>query len=625
MHRDVRRRGFPRALMATASIATVVWCAWSLPPSEPTPGDVNGDHVVDAVDVQLVINAALGLDVGDAQCDINNDNAVDALDVQLVINAALGLDIGVVVPDLTGMAQADAESAIRDARLSVGTVAEAFSPTMPVGQVISQDPGAGTKVTPGTAVNLVVSKGPSFIYVDKATPASLGQQDGLSWQRAFADLQPGIDAAYTAGGGEVWVAAGVYNETRESYPHGHEGDWAWDTASVVIRPHVDIYGGFAGTESERDARDWSANETVIDGSTALLGAGPARHVVIGADDAALDGFTITGGEARGGDGNQDEIRRGGGMYNNDVSLRVSNSVFEANSAAYCGGGMYNRDAFSEISNCRFLENSADGMGGGIYDYNTSSQMTDCVFERNSGGAIVSMGGSPQSDVLVALTNCTFQENVGRAFVSGPYIATDITDCVFKFNYEGGAIQSYGPLLVTGCVFRRNHAVLGGAIDIRANAQLTNCIFHDNSAIGTSLSRGGAVYAVAASPLLTNCTFYCTKSTNLAGGALRSEGGAEVFLRNSIVWGPEADISTEEGSHTFVVYSNVQGAYAGSGNIDFDPLFVDSDSGDFQLQPASPCIDSGTTEDAPGADIRGVTRPQGAGVDMGAYEMLGGEE
>jgi len=53
-------------------------------------GDVNGDDRVDALDVQLVINGALGLAVGD-ECDINEDDRVDALDVQLVINAALGL------------------------------------------------------------------------------------------------------------------------------------------------------------------------------------------------------------------------------------------------------------------------------------------------------------------------------------------------------------------------------------------------------------------------------------------------------------------------------------------------------------------------------------------------------
>lgn len=53
--------------------------------------NINGAGGVDAVDVQLVINAALGLDIGGLDADINNDGGVNAMDVQLVINAALGL------------------------------------------------------------------------------------------------------------------------------------------------------------------------------------------------------------------------------------------------------------------------------------------------------------------------------------------------------------------------------------------------------------------------------------------------------------------------------------------------------------------------------------------------------
>jgi len=57
-----------------------------------TPGDVNGDDDVNAVDVQLVINAALGL-TSEGNPDINGDATVNAVDVQLVINAALGIKI----------------------------------------------------------------------------------------------------------------------------------------------------------------------------------------------------------------------------------------------------------------------------------------------------------------------------------------------------------------------------------------------------------------------------------------------------------------------------------------------------------------------------------------------------
>ncbi|MBI4556496.1 MAG: hypothetical protein HY706_02845 [Candidatus Hydrogenedentes bacterium] len=60
-------------------------------PSMALAGDIDADGGVDAVDVQLVINAALGLDIGALDADVNQDAQVDAVDVQLVINAALGI------------------------------------------------------------------------------------------------------------------------------------------------------------------------------------------------------------------------------------------------------------------------------------------------------------------------------------------------------------------------------------------------------------------------------------------------------------------------------------------------------------------------------------------------------
>ncbi len=51
------------------------------------------------------------------------------------------------------------------------------------------------------------------------------------------------------------------------------------------------------------------------------------------------------------------------------------------------------------------------------------------------------------------------------------------------------------------------------------------------------------------------------------------------------------------------------------------LFVDPASGDFHLLPGSPAIDAGTAESAPQTDLEGDPRPQGAGVDIGAVELV----
>ena len=65
----------------------------------------------------------------------------------------------VAVPAVAGLSQADAETAITDAGLIVGNVTMQSSTTVPAGDVISQNPTAGTTVAPNSAVDLVVSSG----------------------------------------------------------------------------------------------------------------------------------------------------------------------------------------------------------------------------------------------------------------------------------------------------------------------------------------------------------------------------------------------------------------------------------------------------------------------------------
>jgi hypothetical protein len=70
-------------------------------------------------------------------------------------------------------------------------------------------------------------------YVDKnaAGPAP----DCSSWTAAYATVQEGLTAA--ANGDEVWVARGTYGE------------------HVTVAGGVALYGGFAGTETERSQQD----------------------------------------------------------------------------------------------------------------------------------------------------------------------------------------------------------------------------------------------------------------------------------------------------------------------------------------------------------------------------------
>jgi hypothetical protein len=57
----------------------------------PLAADIDGSGEVDVADVQLVINAVLGIDIGSHNADANIDGNVDASDIQLLINAVLGV------------------------------------------------------------------------------------------------------------------------------------------------------------------------------------------------------------------------------------------------------------------------------------------------------------------------------------------------------------------------------------------------------------------------------------------------------------------------------------------------------------------------------------------------------
>jgi hypothetical protein len=71
------------------------------------------------------------------------------------------VSLGASVPDVAGSSQANAEAAIVGAGLVVGTVTTANSNTVPTGDVISQTPGAGINVAPGSVVAIQVSLGAS--------------------------------------------------------------------------------------------------------------------------------------------------------------------------------------------------------------------------------------------------------------------------------------------------------------------------------------------------------------------------------------------------------------------------------------------------------------------------------
>jgi len=468
---------------------------------------------------------------------------------------------------------------------------------------------------PGNGVE-AAAKADGVWYVNKSSTSET--EDGASWETALRTIQPAVDAAHDAGGGEVWVAQGTYNELRVSWMLYDYGDI--DTGSLVMQPGVDLYGGFAGSELNRLDRAAGVYSTV-DGSTAR-GGEPAYHVVVGSDDATLDGFLVTGGNSSHPSWPSwpSHASNGAGMYSRDCSPVVSQCIFRDCCAWYSGGGMYSSGGTPKIDGCVF-EGCAALHGGGAYFSDCAVQIDGCLFEGCAAG---DGGGAYFSGCAAQINRCTFTYN-GDA--EDPY-------------GEGGAIlQSEGTLLVIDSVFEGNHVRYGSALGVSsANAELVRCVVRDNRGFPVNLywafvsftnclfegnlasDAAGCVASAGSQVEMTNCTLSNNFSPDV--GAIVISQTSSLSMTNCIVWGNSSPPFYVEPTSTMAVaYSDVEGGYLGEGNISADPQFKDPANGDLGLWWGSPCIDHARSEGAPEDDLVGMVRPQYWGFDMGAYEFV----
>ena len=228
--------------------------------------------------------------------------------------------------------------------------------------------------------------------------------------------------------------------------------------------------------------------------------------------------------------------------------------------------------------------------------------------RNGGGIFNNNGGTN-----FTLISCTLANNNADNLGGGMY-----------------NIANASPNIIN-CTFTNNNAVNygGGIFNFNANPNITNCIITNNN----SSFLGGGIAIFFSSPNITNCTF-TNNNTGTLGSAIYNTN-ANSSIKNCIIWGNTGggsqSISNASSIIPTVTYSNVEGGYAGTGNINSDPLFMNSadfDGADniymtaddgLRLNCGSPAFNVGDNTGAPATDILDIVRPQFTTVDMGAYE------
>jgi predicted outer membrane repeat protein len=409
--------------------------------------------------------------------------------------------------------------------------------------------------------------------------------NGRSWAKARSSVQAGIDAAAAQGGGEVWVGRGVYKPTA--------GDDR--SATFRLRSGVAVYGGFAGTETDRSRRDWRANQTILSGDIGEEGvaADNCYHVVTGADNAVLDGFIIRDGYGlnahpgmMGPPGGQPGPGGMPGAGGAPIFIQFQPGDQSGGAGGMGPGGM----GAIHTTPQAVLSGANPGSGAGMLNFQCAPTVRHCRFQNNQagkGGAMYNMNARsfpPRRDVLTpapTVINCDFLDNHARG--RGGAVADDLgTSPTFR-----------------GCKFVRNVCdEKGGAIynDFGCSPTVVNCLFAANRAASAAAmgNDGGS------SPRIVHCTFSRNQATDEGAAIYQGTGPANnPVVVGCILWGDRCDCGPAE---VFNWHDNdpqvsgccVQGGYPGRGNIDEDPRFTAPEKGDFRPADDSPCRQMGYT-------------------------------
>ncbi len=511
----------------------------------------------------------------------------------------------------------------------------------------------------GKAVRLYGSGGPAVTTIDA---------NGIGGAYHAVQCVSGEDAntileGFTVTGGN---AKGPSPPDRDGGGIYNNGSSPTITNCIFIGNLADHGGGMLNVDGTPTVTDCNFENNIASGG-AIGGGGICNHnsspvltncIFIGNSGGPLGGggmFNAAGSNPVLMDctfSDNNSVDNGGGICNwYDTNSILTNCIFSGNIADSNGGGMFNYQISPTLTGCTFSENSAN-YGGGIYDSNSSPTVTNCIFTGNQaggGGGMFNWGNSNPT-----ITNCIFtgnQADGGAGVFNWDNSNPMATNCTFSGNsaYSGAGMLNYfsSSPMVTGCTFSENSVGdLGGGIYNyqSSNPTVTNCIFSGNVAFmgggistvigaptvinctfsGNTATNGGGIQNTQSDPTVTNCTF-SGNSASLSGGGMYNLSASQPTVTNCIFWGDTPNEIYDSYSSPTVTYSDVQGGYAGVGNIEADPCFVDPcnpdpNLRDFRLAPDSTCIDTGDNNSVP-ADIADLDN-DGNTVESIPYDLDG---
>jgi hypothetical protein len=369
-------------------------------------------------------------------------------------------------------------------------------------------PGPAPDATPPGAG--VSAAGPRTETVDRAAYTQVRFVSGSSGSDARGDGTKGRPwatlaqalARITDAGPErrcaVLVAAGTYG-----------------VRAIRLKPHVDLFGGFSQGGWERDI---ARHRTTLDGQE-------KDRLLLGADHARVDGFSLRGGRAR---------SHGGAVLCERTSPAFTNNTFEDN--ATLASPVYIRGIFHQV-----------GTEGGAIACTryASPRIEQNLFLSNwteigGGGAIGMRSDSvrPQEEIPgpVVRNNVFIGCRTGTADT-----AADVKKRYRSSN--GGAVSLSNYLAeITGNVFVDNRA--GGNGDagaIYCEYEASPLIAHNHFVGNRAEDDGGAVYSMKLSEPRIEANVF---AGNSGGGSIRlSKHGRARISRNLLFANPGGGIAS----------------------------------------------------------------------------------
>lgn len=287
------------------------------------------------------------------------------------------------------------------------------------------------------------------------------------------------------------------------------------------------------------------------------------------------------------------------------ALTVSNGL--ANNGAQGGGGIYSHGKLS-VTGSTFTGNSSPattGTSGGAIDSSGTLTVATSTFSGNS----AQEGGAVFNQNAATINTSTFTNNTALI-------------------YGGGALlNAAGSETVTGDTFVGNTGPGGGAVDNDTTLNVNDSTFYNNTGGGNG---GGAIEnfgttTLTASTFSGNSSPYGANIYNYTGFTLSMEMdivanghvgnncGGQAPIKD-LGWNIDTGSSCGFGATGSM--SNTQpnlDALASNGGPT-QTMALPSGSPALNVIPPSTPGCSGTT------DQRGVSRPQGTGCDVGAYEL-----